>query len=144
MRKTGAAIGHVTVEAFTEEKRGNAQAGFFELVALQGVVGDGALPGIHMIFEFENFLEEFIGGFVGELSGSVEETGIFMAAAGDLRDFFFESHAGKKIGDAIVDGEFGIFIGGDGCCAESGSKRAAKQKMTDRAVRMEGCLTVSR
>ena len=80
LRKAGAAVGHVAVQAFAKENVGNAEPGFLQLVALQGVVDECALTRADFIVDIVELFKYFFGIFVGQLAGGVDQAFVGFAA----------------------------------------------------------------
>src|SRR5215469_3104454 len=114
LREAGAAVFRKAVEGFTHEERGDAQAGFFQLISLDGVAqdrrlarGDGGVRGVQSAKDSAGFLNI-------PYAGGVEDAIPFFRSAGDLVYFFLEGHAREQIGYPLVDCKFRIAVGRSG------------------------------
>src|SRR5690348_9715221 len=101
LRKARAAVRHEAVQRFALKERWNAESSLFKLIPLQCVVSQSAHARRHLVVEAIPFLEDFVGYFVRELAGGVDEAGAVAVASSDLLHLLFESHPREQVRDAV-------------------------------------------
>ena len=108
LRKAGAAVFHESVERLAHEQRRDAEPRFLFQIALHAVAQDGGFARRENEIWVPPASQRRARrlGRVG--SGRIDDLDSVVPGGRDLLDFFFQRHARKQVGDAVIDGQSGV------------------------------------